>query len=165
MSACIAAAGRSDISALQTGQMNLETGRTNTRQRCAQTTGCYAWRRQYLRVRASRGLRRLTLRVRHPDLNHENHQNSFAKLNRPTGLSAPGLLGHDNMAFDDTKCPCGDKKLTDTLLCDACETAFANHPSMRVFKDFTVTDAGRRHAAIVLVTMARGRKRKCPNEK
>jgi hypothetical protein len=27
------------------------------------------------------------------------------------------------MSYENTSCPCGEKKLTDTMLCAACETA------------------------------------------
>lgn len=64
------------------------------------------------------------------------------------------------MSFEDTKCPCGGKKLTDTMLCSDCETAFKDHPSMKYFNNPAHPIDGRRHAAITLITLARGRKRK-----
>lgn len=63
------------------------------------------------------------------------------------------------MSYEDTNCPCGGKKLRETMLCADCETAFASHPSMKVFKDETYSLDARRHAAIVLLTLSRKRKR------
>lgn len=63
------------------------------------------------------------------------------------------------MSYEDTKCPCGDKKPTDTMLCDACVEYMKDHPSMVTFRsDAEIHD--RRHAALVLLTLARGRKRR-----
>lgn len=63
------------------------------------------------------------------------------------------------MSYEDTNCPCGGKKPTDTMLCDECLAAFADRPEMGIFKDGSQNVASRRHAAIILVTLARGRKR------
>ena len=62
------------------------------------------------------------------------------------------------MSYSDTNCPCGGKKPTDTMLCDDCNTAYAEHPSMRVFRDKTNSTDSRRHAAIVLLSLSRKRK-------
>ena len=64
------------------------------------------------------------------------------------------------MSFEDSNCPCGGKKEPGTMLCQLCESELATHPSMPVFKDHQSNLELRRHAAIVLVTLARGRKRK-----
>ncbi len=64
------------------------------------------------------------------------------------------------MSYENTQCPCGGKKPTDTMLCDDCETALADHPAMRWFTDRSQPVESRRNAAIVLVTAARQRKRK-----
>ena len=64
------------------------------------------------------------------------------------------------MSYDGTVCPCGDKKPGGTMLCPGCESAFAEHPSMRSYRDTNLDRELRRHAAITLLTMARDRKRK-----
>ena len=61
------------------------------------------------------------------------------------------------MSYENSICPCGGKKPTDTMLCDACEDALADHPAMGIFKDLTMRTEARRHAAITLVTLARKR--------
>ena len=61
------------------------------------------------------------------------------------------------MSYENTACPCGGKKPTDTMLCADCEAALASHPSMRWFKDTQQSPFCRRQAAIVLVTAARKR--------
>jgi hypothetical protein len=64
------------------------------------------------------------------------------------------------MTYDDTHCPCGGTKLRETMLCGECDTALADHPSMKVFKDpehYKVDS--RRHAAIVLLSLSRKRRR------
>jgi hypothetical protein len=63
------------------------------------------------------------------------------------------------MSYEDTNCPCGDKKPNDTLLCDTCLQAFAARPEMAIYNDGGETIMARRHALIILVTLARGRKR------
>ncbi len=63
------------------------------------------------------------------------------------------------MSYEDTKCPCGDKKPTDTMLCDACNAAFADRREMATFKDGSQSVEYRRHAATILLALARGRKR------
>jgi len=61
------------------------------------------------------------------------------------------------MSYESTVCPCGGKKMSNTMLCCTCETAYAEHPAMSVFKDESCDLESRRHAAITLVTLARGR--------
>lgn len=64
------------------------------------------------------------------------------------------------MSYEDTRCPCGGKKPTDTMLCDECNTALKDHPSMKVFRDAAKYSVdSRRHAALVLITLSRARKR------
>ena len=64
------------------------------------------------------------------------------------------------MAYDDMICPCGDTKMRETMLCLACEKQFEGHPEMTVFRDdvrYTVNS--RRSAAIVILSLARRRKK------
>ena len=63
------------------------------------------------------------------------------------------------MSYEDTHCPCGGKKIPDTMLCDACLEAFKDHPSMAVFQDRRAPTNARHHAAIVLCSLSRARKR------
>lgn len=62
------------------------------------------------------------------------------------------------MSYEGTKCPCGGKKASNTMLCNGCMTAFANHPSMKVFLDTNADREARRHSAMILLEMARVRK-------
>jgi len=63
------------------------------------------------------------------------------------------------MSYEDTNCPCGDRKLTDTMLCDACMADLADRREMAIFR--SGEDVGtRRHSAIMLLALARGRKRR-----
>lgn len=64
------------------------------------------------------------------------------------------------MSYEGTDCPCGDVKPKNTMLCDGCKTAFKDHPSMATFLDTTEAAEVRRHAAIILVSLARKRKAK-----
>jgi len=61
------------------------------------------------------------------------------------------------MSWEDNKCPCGGHKERQTMLCSACETFLADHPSMAAYKDEQRSLDARRHAAIVLCTLARKR--------
>jgi hypothetical protein len=63
------------------------------------------------------------------------------------------------MAYEDTKCPCGDKKPTDTMLCPSCIAHLAERPEMASFQNLKASIEYRRQAAIILVTLARRRKR------
>lgn len=63
------------------------------------------------------------------------------------------------MSYDNTICPCGGKKPLETMLCDECNAAFKDHPSMKAFMDDQASLPYRRQAAIVLVSLARKRKR------
>lgn len=54
---------------------------------------------------------------------------------------------------------------TDTMLCDACNTHLANRREMAEYQDPALRVDYRRSAAIILVSLARRRKRECANEK
>jgi hypothetical protein len=62
------------------------------------------------------------------------------------------------MAWEDTNCPCGDRKERETMLCTGCEASFASHPAMATFKDLASKQSWRRSSAIQLCAMARRRK-------
>ena len=61
------------------------------------------------------------------------------------------------MAFNDAQCPCGGRKKPDTMLCDACNAAFANTQEAAVMQDPAYSTNSRRVAAIRLLQMARRR--------
>ncbi len=63
------------------------------------------------------------------------------------------------MSYENTHCPCGGKKVTDTMLCNECETEFSEHVSMKTFRDESARVESRRHAAIILLSLARRRKK------
>lgn len=63
------------------------------------------------------------------------------------------------MSYENTACPCGDKKPSDTMLCDECYKAFRDRREMSDYQDPTAPVEYRRHAAVVLVSLARERKR------
>lgn len=63
------------------------------------------------------------------------------------------------MSYEGTTCPCGDKKERDTMLCGTCMRTFASHSAMATFQDDKQDAEVRRNAAIVLLTLARGRKK------
>lgn len=54
-----------------------------------------------------------------------------------------------------------------TMLCDDCNADYSDHPSMLVFRDISNSLEARRHAAIVLLSLSRKRKRiaNTPNDK
>jgi hypothetical protein len=64
------------------------------------------------------------------------------------------------MSYEDTHCPCGDRKPTDTMLCDVCLADLAARREMMIFKDGTQDMESRRHAASILLTLSRSRKRR-----
>lgn len=64
------------------------------------------------------------------------------------------------MSFDDTKCPCGDKKERQTMLCDPCFYWLSDRQEVLDYMDESLSLDYRRQAAIVLLTLARGRKRR-----
>lgn len=63
------------------------------------------------------------------------------------------------MSYADTVCPCGDKKAPNTMLCIGCELDFAKHPAMLEFNDKNNDREMRRHAAEILLALARDCKR------
>ena len=63
------------------------------------------------------------------------------------------------MSYENTNCPCGDKKPTDTMLCDACNAHFADRQEMADYQNGSLNLEWRRNAAIILVTLSRRRKK------
>jgi hypothetical protein len=61
------------------------------------------------------------------------------------------------MAFEDTNCPCGGKKLQQTMLCEECWSYLRSKLSQEVaaFENTTLNINARRDAAIRLLRMAR----------
>jgi len=64
------------------------------------------------------------------------------------------------MAYSDTKCPCGNRKERETMLCNACVSAFQDRREMSIYQDETYGIDYRRNAAIVLLSLSRGRARR-----
>jgi hypothetical protein len=70
------------------------------------------------------------------------------------------------MAYDDTHCPCGGFKFHETMLCQECETAFAETNEMKCFRDsINFALETRRGAAIRLLAMSRRRVRRAGGAK
>lgn len=63
------------------------------------------------------------------------------------------------MSFENTSCPCGGQKPASTMLCDECLAALAGRREMITFRDNQAPRESRRHAAIILISLARSRKR------
>jgi len=63
------------------------------------------------------------------------------------------------MSYENTSCPCGGKKLPDTMLCEECESTFKDRREMTEFKDGTLPVMFRRNAAMILLSLARSRGR------
>lgn len=61
-------------------------------------------------------------------------------------------------SFDGTTCRCGERKLSQTLICAQCESAFEGHPDFKTYSDETYTKNARRSSAILLLAMAKRRK-------
>lgn len=61
------------------------------------------------------------------------------------------------MSYENTHCPCGGRKPTDTMLCQACESAFAGTPDRQRMDDPSADFGARRGAAIRLLAAARRR--------
>ena len=60
------------------------------------------------------------------------------------------------MSYEDTRCVCGGKKLTQTLFCQDCFGSLSGRPEMTML--LSDSDVGsRRHAALILLSLARGR--------
>lgn len=63
------------------------------------------------------------------------------------------------MSYENTQCPCGGKKPTQTMLCDDCLEAFKDRKELATFQDTSHGLEMRRHAAIILLSLARRRNR------
>jgi len=61
------------------------------------------------------------------------------------------------MSYDSIHCPCGGRKLPETMLCEACETHVACDPDRRRMEDPSANWCARRAAAIRLLAVARRR--------
>ena len=61
------------------------------------------------------------------------------------------------MSYENSNCPCGGKKLTDTLLCPACEDLFKSHRDRSAMWDRKLPFDARRQAAIRVLAMSRRR--------
>ena len=59
------------------------------------------------------------------------------------------------MSYHDTRCPCGGKKPTDTMLCDNCNQRLSERREMAIFRNEKEDQSYRRHAAIILLSLAR----------
>jgi hypothetical protein len=62
------------------------------------------------------------------------------------------------MSYEDTNCPCGGRKQTETLLCDDCVEAFKDRNEMWSYRDAALPLSWRRQSAIILCALARGRR-------
>lgn len=69
------------------------------------------------------------------------------------------------MSYENTSCPCGNTKPTDTMLCDDCVTAFADCPETKTMRDATLPVEYLRHSAMILLSLSRRRKRNLANGK
>lgn len=61
------------------------------------------------------------------------------------------------MSYENTVCPCGGVKEPGTMLCTGCETALKDHPSMIAFNTRSNDFETRKHAAMTLIELSRGR--------
>jgi hypothetical protein len=66
------------------------------------------------------------------------------------------------MSYEDTNCPCGDKKERETMICQQCETTFASTTEVAALKIPDWPFEAKRCAAIRLLAMCRRRKRDYP---
>ena len=62
------------------------------------------------------------------------------------------------MSYENTRCPCGGTKLTETMLCPACEQAVAGTFDRREMDNRAAPLEARRSAAIRVLACARQRK-------
>lgn len=67
------------------------------------------------------------------------------------------------MSYENTHCPCGNSKPPDTMLCDACMADLKDRPEMATFLSDDLVEL-RRNAALILLALARGRKRRMVNK-
>lgn len=59
------------------------------------------------------------------------------------------------MSYENNICPCGGKKPTETMLCPDCQEALKDRREMQIMQDEHEDVELRRHAAIILLTLAR----------
>ena len=64
------------------------------------------------------------------------------------------------MSYENTKCPCGGTKQTETMFCRECNAAFWDNRLMVDYQNGALAVGYRRSAAIALLALARGRKRR-----
>jgi hypothetical protein len=62
------------------------------------------------------------------------------------------------MSYENTACPCGEKKLTDTMLCAACEAAVAGTYDRKAMDDQSNAFELRRQAAMRVLAVSRRRR-------
>lgn len=62
------------------------------------------------------------------------------------------------MSYENHKCPCGNRKERQTMLCSDCVTAFADRPELTAYMDPTLSLDYRRQSAYVLVALAKKRR-------
>lgn len=64
------------------------------------------------------------------------------------------------MSYEDTRCPCGNKKEMQTMLCPDCVETYRDTEEYKDFVSHDLKAQHRRYAAITLVNKARWRKNK-----
>ena len=62
------------------------------------------------------------------------------------------------MSYENTACPCGGQKLTDTMLCAACETAVAGTYDRKAMDDHRNGFELRRQSAMRVLSISRRRR-------
>jgi hypothetical protein len=66
------------------------------------------------------------------------------------------------MSWENTQCPCGSKKQTDTMLCHECETTVAGTFDRREMDNPAASVELRRNAAIRILACVRRRNQSLP---
>jgi len=66
------------------------------------------------------------------------------------------------MSYENNKCPCGGRKLTETMLCDECEKAVAGTFDRLRMDDKSAILEDRRRSAIRVLAVARKRQGSLP---
>ena len=61
------------------------------------------------------------------------------------------------MSYENTACPCGQKKERETMICAGCRETFSGTSYLKTSEDGTLSWEARRSAAITLLAMARRR--------
>lgn len=61
------------------------------------------------------------------------------------------------MSYEDTRCPCGDRKERETMLCGGCVRAFADRGELADYQDKSKPLDWRRNSALVLLALAKKR--------